>query len=82
MGGGMTRASAGVLQPAGTQVEANGDQAHEHGPDRPQYRVRPQEDGGTWRGPTEDAWTTRVLRGARPPRQATGKPGEVSVPHG
>ena len=54
------------------------DQAHELGPERPQYRVKPQDDGGTWRGPTEAAWTTRILRGARPPKLPTGLPGEAS----
>ena len=26
-------------------------------------------DGGIWRGPTEAAWTTRLLHGAPPPRE-------------
>jgi hypothetical protein len=29
-------------------------------------------DGGTWRGPTEAVWMTRLLRGASPPRGSTG----------
>ena len=82
MGGGMTRASDATLEPAVAQVEVGSDQAHEQSSDRPQYRVRPQEDGGAWRGPSEAAWTVRVLRGARPPRQPAGRPGEASVPHG
>jgi len=58
--------------------EPDRDQAHELGPDRPQYRVIPQADGGAWRGPTEAAWTTRILRGARPPKTSSGLPVEAS----
>jgi hypothetical protein len=81
MGSGMTGADAGV-RAAATEVGGDGDQAHEAGALRPQYRVHPQVDGGLWRGPTEAAWMTRVLRGARPPRQPAGKSAEASVPHG
>jgi hypothetical protein len=63
-----------------TEPGPGNDQAHESGPERPQYRVKPQDDGGTWRGPTEAAWTTRILRGARPPKQPTGLSGEASEP--
>ena len=78
----MTRAGAVATLPIGSETEPGSDQAHEQGPERPQYRIRPQDDGGTWRGPTEAAWTTRILHGARPPRQPAGLPGEASVPHG
>ena len=78
----MTRPVAVAIRPAGTEIEPGGDQAHETGPERPQYRVHPQDDGGTWQGPTEAAWTTRILRGARPPKPSTGIPEEASVPHG
>jgi hypothetical protein len=70
----MTRAGADVLQPAGSQTGAGADQAHEHPAERPQYRIRPQDDGGLWRGPTEAAWTTRILRGTRPPRPSPATP--------
>lgn len=76
----MTRAAAVAIEPAATGT-AN-DQAHETGAERPQYRVRPQDDGGAWQGPTEAAWTTRILRGARPPKPSTGIPREASIPHG
>ena len=82
MGRGMTPASIAEVQPGRSDTEPRADQAHEHGPDRPQYRVHPQDDGGIWRGPTEAAWTTRILRGARPPKPPTGLSGEASVPHG
>jgi hypothetical protein len=29
-------------------------------------------DGEIWRGPTDAAWTKRILRGAPPPRESTG----------
>jgi hypothetical protein len=82
MGSGMTTAEARVMRAVGTEVAGGADQAHEGGTLRPQYRVHPQVDGGLWRGPTEAAWTTRVLRGARPPRQPAARPGDASVPHG
>jgi hypothetical protein len=81
MGSGMTGADASVRAGA-AEVVGGGDQAHQAGTLRPQYRVHPQHDGGLWRGPTEAAWMTRVLRGARPPGQSAGKPGEASVPDG
>jgi len=34
--------------------------------------VATAQDGGTWRGPSESAWTKRILRGARPPRESPG----------
>lgn len=77
----MTPAGIAEAQPGTTEVEP-GSQAHEQGPERPQYRVRQQDDGGTWRGPTEAAWTARILRGARAPSPSTGIPAEASVPHG
>ena len=78
----MTPVAPADSQTSRTEIEPGGDHAAERGPERPQYRVRPQDDGGTWRGPSEAAWTERILRGARPPRQPTGMPGEASVPHG
>lgn len=78
-----TRPNEGTSERTGeteTEVDPGIDQAHELGPERPQYRVKPQDDGGTWRGPTEAAWTTRILRGARPPKQPTGLSGEASEP--
>ena len=78
----MTATSAGVMQPGSSELDDGRDQAHESGISRPHYRVHPQDDGGDWRGPTEAAWTTRVLRGTRAPRQPSGKPEEASVPHG
>jgi hypothetical protein len=78
----MTAASGIATQPNGRGIESGNDQAHDRGSDRPHYRVRPQDDGGTWRGMTEAAWTTRILRGARPPRPSAGMPDEASVPHG
>jgi hypothetical protein len=78
----MTPADTSELQRSGTDIEPGSDQAHEQGAERPQYRVRPQDDGGAWQGPTEAAWTTRILRGARPPKPSTGIPREASVPHG
>lgn len=38
-------------------------------------------DGGSWRGPTEAAWMTRLLHGAPPPRRSTGTR-ETLVAHG
>jgi hypothetical protein len=63
------------------EPEPDVDQAHDVGLDRPHYRVIPSDDGGIWRGPTEAAWTTRILRGARPPKQPTALPVEASIPH-
>lgn len=62
------------------EPEPDVDQAHEVGPDRPHYRVGPSDDGGIWRGPTEAAWTTRILRGARPPKPSAAVPVEVPDP--
>ena len=79
----MTHAIPVALQPATTTtIERESDQAHERPSRRPHYEVRPQDDGGTWRGPTDEAWTTRILRGARPPRASTGMPSDPFVPHG
>jgi len=59
------------------------DQAHANGLQRPKrYEVRPLEDGGIWQGPTQAAWMTRILRGARPPRESTGSKHGVLVAHG
>ena len=70
------------MRPGSKELDDGRDQAHENDTERTHYRVHPQDDGGDWRGPTEAAWTTRVLRGARPPRVQSGKPEEASVPHG
>jgi hypothetical protein len=78
----VTHAVAAVLHPGSKTVEHPGDQAHERDAERPAYRVHPQGDGGTWRGPTDAAWVTRILRGARPPRASAAMPGDVPVPHG
>jgi hypothetical protein len=46
------------------------------------YAVRPQKDGGIWRGPTDADWMKRILRGASPPHDSS-KPGhEPVVAHG
>ena len=68
----MTPTSVIATDPNGREIEPGNDQAHQRGSERPNYRVRPQDDGGTWRGLTEAAWTTRILRGAPPPRPAGG----------
>ena len=73
----MTRAVA--VQPQIGELEPGSDQAHASGPERPQYRIREQDDGGAWRGPSETAWTARILRGARPPKPSTGLPDEASA---
>jgi len=36
------------------------------------YRPGVPTDGGVWRGPTAEAWVTRLLRGAPAPRRSTG----------
>jgi hypothetical protein len=78
----MTRAGIVATQLDGGEIEPGTDHAHDPGAERLHYRVHPQDDGGDWQGPSEAAWTTRILRGARPPRQPTGMPGGASVPHG
>jgi len=70
VGHGVTRALAKVPGPATTRAE------------RARYVVEPQDDGGAWRGPTDAAWTARILHGARPPRASTGMLGNGTVPHG
>jgi hypothetical protein len=78
----VTRASPITLQPPPTTIEPTTDQAHEIRSDRAHYDVHSQDDGGTWRGPTDAAWMTRILRGARPPRTSTGVSSSAVVPHG
>jgi hypothetical protein len=78
----MTSAGTSGVQPGTTEIEPGSDQAHERVAERPQYRVRPQDDGGVWRGPTDAAWTTRILRGSRPPRPSAPTPAEAPDPHG
>jgi hypothetical protein len=76
MGRRVTRTTANEWRPGMTETDGRDDQAHERDAERPSYRVRPQDDGGTWRGPTYTAWMTRILRGARPPRASTGIPSD------
>ena len=49
------------------------------GRQRYQPEAARSEDGGAWRGPTEAAWMTRLLRGALPPRPSTGEPAPALV---
>lgn len=58
------------------------DQAHPNarvGRQRYQPEAGRSEDGGAWRGPTDAAWMTRLLRGALPPRPSTGEPAPALV---
>jgi hypothetical protein len=73
----VTRGTANELPDDTSEITGHDDQAHEIALERPAYRVRPSDDGGTWRGPTEAAWMTRLLRGARPPRESPGMPTET-----
>jgi hypothetical protein len=75
----VTRATADEVPPDTSEITGHDDQAHEIAPERPAYRVHPSVDGGVWRGPTDAAWMTRLLRGARPPRVSSGMPTEVLV---
>jgi hypothetical protein len=67
------------MQP--TEIRREADQAGEEPPGRARYRPGPQADGGAWRGPTDEAWTARILRGAPPPRASTGSVHTGTVPH-
>ena len=78
----MTQAGIIATQLDDSEREPGTNHAHDPGSERRHYQVHPQGDGGDWRGPTEAAWTTRILRGARPPRQPTGMPGGAPVPNG
>ena len=82
MGRGVTQAVAHELQPATARIGRERDRTLEDRSGRARYRVYPQDDGGAWQGPTDEAWATRILRGARPPRASTGMPHEPIVPHG
>ena len=73
MGRGVTRAVSARPGSGTLGSERRGNPAR---PDRGTRAIRaivhPSEDGGTWRGPTAAAWTTRLLRGAPAPRESTG----------
>jgi len=76
----LTRAGADQARPRSMTVDLQDEEAHENDPGRPRYVVPPETDGGAWQGPTEAAWTARILRGTPPPRQPTGLPGGSSEP--
>ena len=82
MGRGVTRGVASSPRPATTLTRRERNQASENRAQRARYVVEPQDDGGAWRGPTDAAWTARILHGARPPRASTGMLGNGTVPHG
>ncbi len=82
MGRGVTQAMAHELQPATARIGREPDRTLEDRSQRARYLVYPQDDGGAWQGPTDEAWAARILRGARPPRASTGLPHETIVPHG
>lgn len=46
-----------------------------------QYRPFLPTDGGVWRGPTVEAWVTRILQGAPAPRKSTGLGHDVGAAH-
>ena len=82
MGRGVTQAVSNERPPAIAGVGLEPDRTLEDRSARARYRVYPQVDGGAWQGPTDEAWATRILRGARPPRASTGLPHGTTVPHG
>jgi hypothetical protein len=76
----LTRAGADQARSRSIAIDPRDDEADLNDPGRPRYVVPQETDGGVWRGPTEAAWTTRILRGTPPPRQPTGLPGGRSDP--